>query len=334
MPSQREPSSRGQAQQVAATSDYLVHLLTNQAQYRKRWERHDQVVQHRGPAISQAAVAHVIYDHLRERGEGHPSIEQDDDSRSPSRSLKDIVSRALTGKVLSNRTLRWFTDAFDMREADIDKLRALRAGNDSGPAQIVRPARITTEQPNFRARYQTISLREFHVVGPVGIPVLHRTTHVVRAIDELRSYRYRFDTSAASVEVLHGGTAGPICRTGDDGIYAVDITFHEPVPPDATESFEYQTVLNYDQAPPPEFRRATVNPIANVTIDVTFDDELRPTQVWWAEWDDLRARHPVHQEPVKLRHDGRVHRHVEHLQGIVGFHWEFSADQLHRVRNS
>ncbi|SEB45720.1 hypothetical protein SAMN04489727_1905 [Amycolatopsis tolypomycina] len=278
-------------------------------------------------------MAHVIYDHLRQLGEGHPSLERDIGS-SPSRGLKDIISRALTGKVLSNRTLRWFTDAFDMSEADIDALRALRAGNHPARVQIVRPAQITTETPGSRARYQTVSLHEFHVVGPDGLPAWHRTFHVVRAIDELRSYRYRFDTSAASVDVVRGGTAGPLSRTGDDGIYAVDINFHEPVAPGATESFEYRTVLHYTEAPPPEFRRAAVNPIENVTIDVQFDAELLPTRVWWAEWDDLHASRPVHQEPVTLRQDGCVHRHVDDLQGIVGFRWEFPAGRIRRPRDA
>lgn len=331
MPSPRDSNSREQAKYVGAASHHLVELLTSQLRYRRLWERHAGAVQHRGAAVNQAAVAHVIYDHLREMGEGHASIERDDGD-SPSRALKDIVSRALTGKVLSNRTLRWFTAAFAMAEADIAVLRALRAGSDPGRVQIVRPAQITNEQPGDRARYRTISLNEFHVIGPEGLPVRHRTIHVVRAIDELHSYRYCFDTSAAFVEVVRGGTAGPLSRTADEGIYAVDINFHEPVAPGMTESFEYQTELHYTEAPPPEFRRATVNPVANVTIEVQFDAELLPTQVWWAEWDDLRARRPVHQEPVRLRHDGRVHRHIDDLQGIAGFRWEFPAGRMRRQR--
>jgi len=310
-----------------------VHLLTSQESYRRRWERHADVVQHRGAAINQAAVAHVIYDHLRRSGEGHPSDERGSDN-APSRRLKDVVSRALNGKVLSNRPLRWFSAAFELPEADIAALRALRAGSDPARVQIVRPARITNERPASRARYQTIALNEFHVIGPEGLPVRHRTIHVVRAIDELPSYRYRFDTNAASVEVVRGGTAGPLSRTGDEGIYAVDINFHEPVPPGATESFEYLTVLNYAEVPPPEFRRAAVNPIANVTIDVQFHSDLPPTHVWWAEWDDLRASRPAYQEPVNLRQGGRVHRHVDGLQGIVGFRWEFPAGRIRRRRET
>ncbi|WP_410566122.1 hypothetical protein [Amycolatopsis sp. cmx-4-61] len=51
--------------------------------------------------------------------------------------------------------------------------------------------------------------------GADGLPVHHRTRHVVvRAIDELRCCCYRFDTDAASVEVVRGGTAGPSTAPG------------------------------------------------------------------------------------------------------------------------
>lgn len=84
-------------------------------------------------------------------------------------------------------------------------------------------------------------------------------------------------------------------------------------------------MLAYRHPPPPEFRRAAVNPIANVALDVHFDPALLPAKIWWAEWDSLRSPRPVYEEPIVLRADGSVHRHVDNLQGIVGYHWEFPA---------
>ncbi|MFI6303137.1 hypothetical protein ACIBCH_14795 [Amycolatopsis thailandensis] len=242
-----------------------------------------------------------------------------------SRGLKDTVSRALSGKLLSTRTLRWFISAFEMSDSHAAELLALRSGGDPGRLSIIRPAGIVTERPKPRQRYRTISLCDHHVVGADGLPVQHRTLHVVRAIDELSCYCYQFDTDAASVEVVRGGTAGPLYRTDVDGIFAVDITFHEPVRPGKTASFEYRTLLDYQQPPRPEFRRAASYLIANVTLDVYFDPAHLPSKIWWAEWDSLSSCRPAHEEPIALRADGSVHRHVDNLQGIVGYHWEFPA---------
>jgi hypothetical protein len=98
------------------------------------------------------------------------------------------------------------------------ELWALRTGGDPSRLTVVRdafaePPPVT---PPGVPRYQTISLHEFHTVGADGLPAMHRTVHVVRALEPMHRYPYRFDTDAAVVEVVRGGTPGPLYRSSVD----------------------------------------------------------------------------------------------------------------------
>jgi hypothetical protein len=187
----------------------------------------------------------------------------------------------------------------------------------------VHPGKDLPERPVSPVRYQTISLHEFHTVGADGLPVRHRTLHLIRALETLQHYSYRCDTDAAVVEVVRGGVAGPMYRTTEKGIYAVDITLNRPLGPGETASFEYRTLLSYTTPPPREFRRASRRPVENVELHVQFDPCLLPTTIWWAVWDDLDHPHPSFEQQVELEPDGSVHTYLDVLQGIAGYHWDF-----------
>jgi hypothetical protein len=141
-----------------------------------------------------------------------------------------------------------------MSPVDATDLWALRSGRDPARLAVVRapePCDGSSPPPN----YQTIALHEFHALGADGLPAHHRTVHVIRAVDTVVSYSYRFDTDAAAVEVVRGGTAGPLYQSSEDGLFGVDIAFPRPLRPGETASFEYRTIFKYKAPPPPEFRR-------------------------------------------------------------------------------
>lgn len=76
--------------------------------------------------MSEAAVCRALACHLWDAGE-----RPDSDTELPRR-LRDLVSRALAGRVLTRRTLMWFVEAFTMRGADRDALLSLLSTPDAG----------------------------------------------------------------------------------------------------------------------------------------------------------------------------------------------------------
>jgi hypothetical protein len=248
------------------------------------------------------------------------------------RRLKDIVSRALSGQVLAPVTLRWFIEAFAMSPMDAAHLWALRSGRDPARLAIIRDDLATPmPTPPGRPRYHTVSLHEFHTVGADRLPVAHRTVHVVRAVDELRRYPYRFDTDAATVEVLRGGTASPLYWVPEDGLYGVDILLQRPLQPGQTASFEYRTLFSYRTPPPPEFRRGARKRVDNVELHVQFHPRQLPVQIWWGIWNDHKDLQPTYEEPAELEPDGSIHRYLDSLEGhVVGFRWHFTGSRARK----
>jgi hypothetical protein len=62
---------------------------------------------------------------------------------------------------------------------------------------------------------------------------------------------YWFDTDAAVVEVLRGGTVGPMYRTPEPGIYRVDTMLTRPLSAGETASLEYRITLALHHAATP-----------------------------------------------------------------------------------
>jgi len=315
-PLEAAPGHADEATRVARCAARLTALLLDRDAYRARWQPHMQ--RSSGGRVHQGAVVRVLAEYLWDAG-----LVADTDRDLPRR-LKHTVSRALRGTVLTPETLGWFVDAFDMSPTDAATLWALRSGAHPLRLLVVRPRTVEQRQAGPPPRHESVALHEFHTLGPAGLPQEHRTVHVVRALEEMRSYTYRFDTDAAAVEVLRGGRAGALYRLPEAGLYAVDIEFTRPLEPGETASFEYRTVFSYRQAPPPVFRRGVLGRATNVELHVQFHPAKLPRKLWWAVWDDLRADSCVHEEPVRLEDDGSVHRYLDVVEAaIVGFRWKF-----------
>ncbi|MER8186102.1 hypothetical protein [Kitasatospora sp. NPDC094015] len=103
----------------AAAGRHLADLLARPGPYRTRWLRH--VARATPDRVNQAAVTRVLAHWLWLNGEAA-------ESDTLPRALRDRVSRALTGRMLSAGTLRLFAAAFALAEQDEADLWALLDG--------------------------------------------------------------------------------------------------------------------------------------------------------------------------------------------------------------
>jgi hypothetical protein len=179
---------------------------------------------------------------------------------------------------------------------------------------------MTSTQPG----HLTLTLHEWHRVGPDGLPLRHRTMQVIRALRPgLRSYTYRFDRREAEVEVVSGAEAGEPYDDETPGLTAVDLVFPRPLDVGETTSLEYVTVFHWRSVPPPRFRRAARAALERLDVRVVFDPGRLPASVQWGLWSGYTADASLRAaEHVELGSDHSVHRFVEQLQGhTVGFQW-------------
>jgi hypothetical protein len=182
--------------------------------------------------------------------------------------------------------------------------------------------------------HRTLSVHEFHRVGPDGLPVSHRTVLVLRALrDGLPSYPFRFDRQEAFVRAVRGVRAGDP-RTDEDGLTVVDMVFPRPLAAGETASFEYETVFSWRSVPPPQVRRAARQPVQHVEMRVEFHPSRLPAELHWALWDGylpgarLRAA-----ERVELDAEHAAHRFIEELHGhTVGFTWSWPPGRRPVIR--
>lgn len=183
----------------------------------------------------------------------------------------------------------------------------------------------TAEAPAHR----TVSLHEWHLVGPDGLPVRHRTVHVLRALRPgLRAYTYRFDSREATVRALRGAHAGAP-RTDEFGLTAVDLELPRPLAAGETALLEYETTFRWRSVPQPEVRRAMRQRVERLDMRVTFSPERLPASLRWAVWDGFGAGARIRaEEHVELDEEHAAHRFVDALDhGTVGFTWTWAPGQ-------
>ena len=294
---------------IDATSRKLRELLLDE-RYAERWQAH--VARRQSHALHQSGICQVIAGYLIDNNLQPP------DGEELARKLKDRVYRALGGQSLSLGTLRWFIEAFEMSPADTATLLRL-AGTRASDSTVIGGSVVRRGTLPER-HHHTVSLHEWHRVGPDGLPESHRTVHVIRANGRLERYPYIFDTDAASVRVVQGGRAGQPYAL-DNGLYAVDIVLTRPLYPGETASMECETTFWYRTPPPPEFRRASIGRIENLDLRVQFHHLRLPAQVWWSEWPALDEP-PTVSEPVALDAEKSVHRYLDAVENtVVGFRW-------------
>jgi hypothetical protein len=307
-----------------AAAGYLRELLQRPGAYRRLWEQH--VVRARSGEITQLAVAEV----LARRLWSYPRVPGDVDVLP--HQLKDTVSRALSGKLLSRSTLSLFIDAFGISDAEADRLWRLWEG--SGTISILSgPRAVTprTEQELYTAigprRHQTLSLHDHVWVGAEGLPSRTRTLQVIEAIvDGLDRIPYLYDTKALTLEVGQGCTdlSGDLFRVSED-LFVTYIALARTLDAGETTTLEYWTTFQYPGDPldphEREYRRAFMGQLENFDMRVEFHPGRLPARVWWATWDGVEGE-IIEQEPVTLDSQNSVHRYLRFIEKtVIGFHW-------------
>jgi hypothetical protein len=293
---------------VATTSRLLSRLLMEHPPYRTQWvSRVERLPE--PDKLSYQAVCRVIAEWTWVTGEIPETV-------AP-RSLRDRVRRALVGEALTPETLRWFVQAFAMEQRHANELSNAYFGT-----LVKAPARNDQWAAIPSGRHDTLSLNEFHYIGPERRPVRHRTVQVIRAtVGQYDRYPYLFDTASASVMVYDGGSASDLVPAGA-GLWRVDIQLTRPLAVGETAPVVYDTRFDYPEVPVPEFRRAARRRVLNVNLRVQFHSAAIPAAVAWNSWTlDDRL---ISSTPVQLDSQNGADRFLESLEaGIVGFAWRW-----------
>ena len=305
---------------------YLRQLLLKQGAYRRLWEQH--VIRERRGEINQLAVAEVLAEHLW----SYPRREGDADVMP--RQLKDSVSRALSGRLLSRPQLALFIEAFGVSAQEADRL--WRLWNGSGSVAVLSGRRAVSPQleGDLRAalgprRHQTLSLHDHVEVGGDGLPARTRTIQVIEAIaPDTDRIPYLYDTNALTLDVGQGcqGVSRQLYKIGDE-LFATGILLSRTLQVGETSTLEYWTTYQYEPDPDDpqqrEWRRAVMHFVENVDIRVQFQASRLPAKLWWGTWDGVDG--PItSQEEVELDVQHSAHRYMRSLERtVVGFHWSW-----------
>ena len=307
-----------------AAASYLRELLQRPGPYRRQWEQH--VVRARPGEIIQLAVAEVLARYLW----SYPRVPGDADVLP--HQLKDTVSRALSGRLLSRSALALFIEAFGLSDQEADRLWRLWEG--SGTISVLSGPRAMasrTEQELHAAlgprRHQTLSLHDHVYVGADGLPARTRTLQVVEAIaDGLDRIPYLYDTKALTLEVGQGCTelSGDLYQVTEQ-VFATHIALARALQAGETTTLEYWTTYQYQPDPldprEREYRRAVMGRLENFDVRVEFHPDKLPSGIWWATWDGLEGE-ILDQEAVALDSQHSVHRYLRFIEKtVVGFHW-------------
>jgi hypothetical protein len=314
-------SAAEQGRGVAAS--YLRQLLLKPGGYRRLWEQH--VVRARHGDINQLAVAEVLAEHLW----NYPRRPGDADVLP--RQLKDSVSRALSGRLLSRPLLSLFIDAFGIAQTEAERLWRLYEGSSSVAVLQGSHAVSLQAENDLRAalgprRHQTLALHDHAEIGRDQQLVRTRTMQVVEAlVPGTGQIPYLYDTNALTLDVGQGsrGISRDLYQVGE--LFATNILLTRELGAGETATLEYWTT--YQPAAGPltpqqcQYRRAVMASVENVDIRVQFHPEALPATVWWAVWNGLDGA-VTRQEAVSLDVQHSAHRYLKSMERtVVGFHW-------------
>ena len=306
-----------------AAASYLRQLLLKPGSYRRLWEQH--VVRARHGDINQLAVAEVLARYLW----CYPRRPGDADILP--RQLKDSVSRALSGRLLSRPLLSLFIEAFVIAPAEAERLWRLYEGSSSVVVLHGRRAVSAQAESDLRAalgprRHQTLALHDHAEIGPDRLLVRTRTMQVIEAtVAGTGQIPYLYDTSALTLDVGPGcrGISRDLYQVGD--VFATHILLARELGVGETATLEYWTTYQFQAEPLTpqdcQYRRAVMGSVENVDIRVQFHPDALPAQVWWATWDGVDGAVTA-QEVATLDVQHSAHRYLRSIERtVVGFHW-------------
>lgn len=305
---------------------YLRQLLLKQGSYRRLWEQH--VVRERPGEINQLAVAEVLAEHLW----SYPRNAGDADVMP--RQLKDSVSRALSGRLLSRPLMSLFIDAFCFSDSEAERLWRLWDGSPTIAVLSGRRAVSPQLEHDLRTalgprRHQTLSLHDHAEIGPDGRLSRTRTMQVIEAVaPDTGQIPYLYDTNALTLDVGQGcqGVSRQLYQIGE-GLFATNIMLARVLGVGETSTLEYWTTYQYpgDPVDPQEreYRRAVMTYMENFDMRVQFHAGRLPAKLWWANWDGVDGP-TTQQEEVALDSQNSAHRYLRSIERtVVGFHWSW-----------
>jgi hypothetical protein len=309
-----------------AASQYLQQLLLKPGAYRQSWERY--VSRERRGTINQLAVAEVIARHLWSEPRS-PA-----DAQVTPHQLKDTVSRALTGRLLSRPALSLFIGAFGFSEHEAGRLWRLWNGSASidvlsGSHAVPSDTQRELVEVLGPPKHQTVSLHDHVYVGEDGRIDHARMLHVIEAIAPgVDRIPFLFDTNVLTVEVGQGGKElnGNVQQIGDDMFFA-EMLLARTLDLGETITLEYWVTYRFPGDPADqgerEFRRAVMRHAENIDMRVAFHPNKPPARVWWTHWDGTDGD-VIQRETVTLDSECSVHRYVRSVdRTVVGFYWQW-----------
>jgi len=320
------PPDAKRRQSRRAASHYLQQLLLKPGAYRQSWERY--VSRERRGTINQLAVAEVIARHLWSAPR-NPA-----DAEVTPNQLKDTVSRALTGRLLSRPALSLFIESFGFSEHEAGRLWRLwngsasigvMSGSHAMPEQALRELAEVLGPP----RHQTLSLHDHVYVGEDGRIDRVRLLQVIEAVAHgVDRIPFLGDTNVLTVEVGQGGKqlSGKVEQIREDMCYA-EILLARTLDLGDTITLEYWVTYRYpgDPADPAErwHRRGVMRHAENIDLRVEFHPSRLPAQVWWAVWDGDDGT-VIQREAVALDSQCAADRYIRSAdKTVVGFYWQW-----------
>lgn len=310
-----------------AASDYLQQLLLKPGSYRQSWEQY--VSRERRGTINQLAVAEVIARHLgsvpRSTGEGKITPHQ----------LKDTVSRALTGRLLSRHALSLFIAAFGFSEHESARLWRLWNGSAaisviSGTHAVPLSAEREVDRAFGPRRHRTVSLHDHVYVGSDGRIDRARALQVIEATEQgVDRIPFLCDTNVLTLEVGQGGKelTGEVHKIGPD-VFFTEILLARTLDIGETITLEYWITYRYpgnrEDPAEREFRRAVMRQVENLDMRVEFSGACMPARVLWAQWDGVDGD-VISSEEIALDSQYSAHRYLRSLErAVAGFYWTWS----------
>jgi len=310
-----------------AASDYLQQLLLKPGSYRESWEQY--VSRERRGTINQLAVAEVIARHLWSAPRGPADVD------ITPHQLKDTVSRALTGRLLSRPALSLFIDAFGFSEHEATRL--WRLWNGSASISVMTGSRAVPVQAERQVaevlgprQHQTLSLHDHVYIGADGRIDRARAMQVIEATAQgVDRIPFMCDTNVLTIDVGQGckELTGEV-RQIDSDVFATEIVLARTLDLGETITLEYWMTYRFpgnpDDPSEREFRRAVMRHDENFDMRVEFHPDRVPTQVWWAHWDGVDGA-VLQRELVVLDSQHSAHRYLRSIdKTVAGFYWQWS----------
>jgi hypothetical protein len=290
------------------------------------------VVRSRHGVINQLAVAEVLARY--QSAQNVPAQYLAAAASIQPHQLKDTVSRALSGRLLSRPALELFIDAFGFTDDEADRLRKLWNGTGairvlSGSHAVPQQSELTIHDALGPRRHQTVTMHDHVHVDADGRIERVRTLQVIEAtMADTDRIPYLYDTSSLTVEAGEGcaGLSGELRQVGED-VFATEILLARSLGLGETTTIEYATTFRFpgNLADPREreYRRGVLGSLENYDLRVEFHADRLPAAVWWVSWDGVDGP-ALTEDRVVLDSLHAAQRYLRSLQRtVVGFRWRW-----------